>query len=88
MADDSALREIMTGIGNNAAPNRLGQAMSQYSEPAIQQIQQILQMLFAAKQDPNAGLVNDPLSGGPMSRSPLRQRMVGPSADPSMGMGY
>jgi hypothetical protein len=80
MADDSALREIMTGIGNNAAPNRLGQAMSQYSEPAIQQIQQLIQMLFGPKQDPNANMIWDPEMNAPRPKGsrigPLKQQFM------------
>jgi hypothetical protein len=74
------LRDIMTSIGDNATPNRLGQAMSQYSEPAIQQIQQLIQMLFGPKQDPNANMIWDPEMNAPRPKGsrigPLKQQFT------------
>ena len=91
------LQEILGGLGRGMTPAGVGEKIAPTVDPMIGQLQQLIMKLFGAgapEQDPNAGLVNDPLSGGPMSGSPLRQRMTrgrlpgSTGQDPSMGMGY
>jgi hypothetical protein len=76
---DDPLRDIMTSIGDNATPTKLGQAASQYSEPAIQQVQQLIQMLFGPKQDPNANMIWDEEMQAPR---PKGSRLPKPPARP------
>lgn len=92
-----ALQELMKVIGGGATPAGAGEQMAPIVDPAIQKLQQLIMGLFGGGQDLKegmGGLVNDPISGGPMSQSPLRQkltrgRLPGSSGqDPSMGMGY
>lgn len=72
--------QLMQGVGNAAQPA---------ADNTLQMLQMLYQKLFGQQQQQQQGpLVNDPISGGPMSMSPLRNKLVGKSADPSMGMGY
>jgi hypothetical protein len=72
MADFNPITKLLGNAGGGAGGNLI----------------QLLMSLMQGQQAPPPQLVNDPISGGPMSRNPLRDRMIGPSADPMHGMGY